>query len=55
MNLLEIDEKIPEEANPIACTIDKGRIEFKNVSFTYDTKLPLEEQTTVIENLSFEI
>jgi ABC-type multidrug transport system fused ATPase/permease subunit len=55
LNLLEIDERIPEAADPIPCTIDKGRIEFKNVSFTYDSKLPLEEQTTVIDNLSFEI
>lgn len=48
LNLLEIDEKIPEVAKPVPCTITKGRIEFKNVNFTYDAKLPKEEQTTVI-------
>ena len=53
LNLLEIEEKIPEVDSPIPCTITKGRIEFKNVSFTYDSKLPEEEQTTVIDNLSF--
>lgn len=55
MNLLEIDEKIPEVAHPIEPKITKGKIEFKNVSFTYDIKLPLEEQTSVIENLSFTV
>lgn len=43
LNLLEINEKIPEASDPIACSIDKGKIEFKNVSFTYDGKLPKEE------------
>ena len=30
-------------------------IEFRNVSFTYDIKLPLEEQKMIIENLSFKV
>lgn len=40
--LLEIDEKIKEIENPIEDRIEKGEIEFRNVSFTYDVKLPLE-------------
>lgn len=55
MNLLHIDEKIKEPENPIPVSITKGLIEFKNVKFTYDIKLPPEEQTTVIENLSFTV
>lgn len=55
MNLLAINEKIPEVENPISPHITKGKIEFRNVNFTYDIKLPLEEQTNIIENLSFTI
>lgn len=43
LNLLKIDEKIPEVANPITPNVSKGKIEFKNVSFTYDIKLPEDE------------
>lgn len=43
LNLLEIDEIIKESPNPIPTNITKGRIEFKNVKFSYDVKLPLEE------------
>lgn len=55
LNLLEIDEKIHEVADPITPFITKGKIEFRNVDFTYDIKLPKDEQTNVIENLSFTI
>ena len=40
LNLLEADEKISEEEKPEPCNVSKGQIEFKNVSFTYDIKLP---------------
>ena len=43
LNLLHIDEKIKEVDNPIPVNITKGLIEFKNVKFTYDIKLPKEE------------
>lgn len=36
--LLEINEKIPEPETPLPIEIDKGEIEFRNVSFTYDKK-----------------
>ena len=55
LNLLEYNEKIPEEETPETCKINKGSIEFKNVSFTYDVKLPLEEQRTIIDNISFKV
>lgn len=43
LNLFEVDEKIREVENPILTKINKGEIEFKNVSFTYDTKLEADE------------
>ena len=56
LNLLELDEKIPEAAHPIPAKISANpKIEFRNVSFTYDWKLPPEEQTTIIDNLSFTV
>lgn len=55
LNLLEVDLKIPEVANPEPSNITKGVIEFKNVSFTYDTALEKEEQITIIDNISFKV
>jgi ABC-type multidrug transport system fused ATPase/permease subunit len=55
LTLLELDEKIPEVAHPIKADISKAKIEFKNVTFTYDVKLPKDEQVTVIDNLSFTV
>ena len=55
MNLLEVDERIREIENPIPSNVKEGVIEFKNVSFTYDSKLPEEEQRTVIDNISFTV
>lgn len=55
LNLLEVDLKIPEVANPVPSNISKGVIEFKNVSFTYDTALEKEEQITIIDNISFKV
>ena len=43
LNLLEVDERIKEVDNPIDANIKHGEIEFRNVSFTYDQKLPKEE------------
>jgi len=55
LNLLEHNERIEEVEDPVFADIRRGEIEFRNVSFTYDTKLKPEEQTTIIENLSFKI
>lgn len=55
LSLLELDEKIPEQENPVKANIKKAEIEFRNVSFTYDTKLAEEERTTVIDNISFTV
>lgn len=53
--LLEIDEKIKEIEHPIPANIKRGEIEFKNVSFTYDIKLPEAEQRMIIKDLSFKV
>ena len=55
LNLLDIDQKIPEPTAPIEAKVTDGIIEFKNVSFTYDEKLDKEEQITVIDNISFKV
>ena len=43
LNLFEQNEKIPEAENPIVANIKLAEIEFRNVTFTYDTKLKKEE------------
>ncbi len=34
---LDKDDRLPEPTNPIKPVFDSGRIEFKDVSFTYDS------------------
>ena len=53
--LLEVDEKIKEVEEPISSDIKRGEIEFRNVSFNYDKKLPEEEQRMIIKDLSFKV
>jgi ABC-type multidrug transport system fused ATPase/permease subunit len=54
--LLEVDEKIKDPANPIPPSVRGGEIEFRNVSFTYDKKVKnLSERKMIIENLSFKV
>ena len=55
LNILELKEIIPEVENPKPFVIKDASIEFKNVSFTYDTKLAVEDQITVIDNVSFKV
>ena len=55
LNLLNLDELIPEKQKPDECRIKAGEIEFKNVSFTYDKKLEKKDQIEVMSNLSFKI
>jgi ABC-type multidrug transport system fused ATPase/permease subunit len=37
------------------CKISSGEIEFKNVTFTYDTKLEKADRRTIIDNVSFKV
>ena len=55
LNLIELDDTIPESNYPIKANINRGEIEFKNVSFTYDSRLPEDEQRIVLDNVSFKV
>jgi ABC-type transport system involved in Fe-S cluster assembly fused permease/ATPase subunit len=55
LNLLEVDETIKNSSNAEHCKIQKGNIEFKNVSFTYDSKLDKSERRTILDNVSFSV
>ena len=53
--LLDIDDTIKEPIRPLPPSIKGGEIEFKNVFFSYDLKLPKEEKKMIISNLSFKV
>lgn len=55
LNLLEVNEQIKDSDTPTECKISKGNIEFKNVSFTYDSKLEFSERRTIIDKISFTV
>lgn len=44
LDILDQDQAIKEIKDPIKANIHSGEIEFKNVSFSYDEKLPKDEQ-----------
>jgi ABC-type multidrug transport system fused ATPase/permease subunit len=46
--LLEIDETIKDPVNPLPPSIVHGEIEFRDVTFTYDTKEALEDRRNII-------
>ncbi len=53
--LLEVKEHIHEAEEPEESNITAGQIEFKNVSFTYDKKLPEEQRRIILDNVSFKV
>ena len=55
LNLLELNELIAEPEFPVIDNTKGGEIEFKNVSFTYDQKLAIEDQRTILEGISFKV
>jgi len=55
LNLLNLNESIEEPDTPITCKTEKGEIEFRDVRFTYDSKMKLEEQRTILDKVSFKI
>jgi ABC-type multidrug transport system fused ATPase/permease subunit len=55
LNIMETNDKIPEVENPVPVNIKEATIEFKDVEFTYDIKLPNEEQRTVLKQVSFTV
>ena len=50
-----MDERIREIDQPEKCEIKQGKIEFKNVHFTYDTKLKYTERRQIIDDVSFTV
>jgi len=55
LDILTQDESIKEISNPVPANIHSGEIEFRNVSFSYDQKLPKEEQRQILYNVSFKV
>ena len=55
LDILETDQSIKEDNEPIKANIHSGEIEFKNVSFSYENHLPKEEQRQILFNLSFKV
>jgi ATP-binding cassette, subfamily B, heavy metal transporter len=55
LDILDQDQAIKETSDPIKANIHSGEIEFKNVSFSYDEKLPKDEQRQILYNLSFKV
>ena len=53
--MLEVDDRIQEIPNPEESRIKTGKIEFKNVCFTYDTKLKYTERRQIIDDISFTV
>lgn len=43
LELVTTHDEIKEVENPIDAKVEKGKIEFRNVWFTYDEKKPEEE------------
>jgi ABC-type transport system involved in Fe-S cluster assembly fused permease/ATPase subunit len=44
LDILSVDETIKEIKNPIKANIHSGEIEFKNVSFSYDSEMKQEDR-----------
>lgn len=55
LDILEVDQAIKEDEEPLKADIHSGQIEFKNVSFSYDKDLPEEEKRQILYNLSFTV
>ena len=55
LDILEVDQAIKEDTQPVVANIHSGEIEFKNVSFSYDKGVPEDEKRQVLFNLSFTV
>jgi ABC-type multidrug transport system fused ATPase/permease subunit len=55
LDILSVDETITDPKNPVKAMIQTGEIEFKNVSFTYDSKMAKDEQRQILFNVSFKV
>jgi len=55
LDIFEVTDRIDEDKNPLKVDVHTGEIEFKNVSFTYDSNLPDDQRKMIIEDLTFKI
>jgi len=52
---LKTNEGIMDAPDAIDANISAGKIEFKNITFTYDSELDLKDQRTILDNVSFTV
>jgi len=52
---LKTNEGIRDAPDAIDANISAGKIEFKNITFTYDSELDLKDQRTILDNISFTV
>ena len=55
LDILETNEQIIEDKNPLKPNIHSGEIEFRNVSFSYDKNSEAKDKKVVIPGLSFTV
>mmetsp|Transcript_11075 Transcript_11075/g.16833 ORF Transcript_11075/g.16833 Transcript_11075/m.16833 type:complete len:259 (+) Transcript_11075:657-1433(+) len=55
LDILTQDEHIKEDKYPVKANVHSGEIEFRNVCFSYDEKLPKDEQRQILYNVSFKV
>lgn len=55
LEILKVNEAIADDPDAIEANITAGKIEFKNIKFTYDDKLKKEDQRTILDNVSFTV
>ena len=55
LELLKVEDSITEVQNPIEANINRGEIEFRNVSFTYDRQAAVEDQRPILKDVSFKV
>lgn len=55
LEILKVDESTEEDDNAIKANINAGKIEFKNITFTYDADLKPEDQRVILDNISFTV
>lgn len=55
LEILKVNESIKDDPNAIEANINAGKIEFKNIRFTYDYKLASEDQRIILDDVSFTV
>lgn len=55
LDILKKNESIRDAPDSIDANITAGKIEFKNITFTYDSELKIEDQRTILDDVSFTV